>query len=305
MKLHTVKFLQHNLNQYILHLQSEKNVSHFTLDAYKTDLNQFIQFLEECEMDELSKITLRSYLGMLFKGGLKTATVNRKLASLRSFFKYLCQQERLESNPAQNLLFLKKEKRLPSFFNYETIAKAIESIETQTYEGMRDRFILELFYSTGIRLRELVGLNYEDLDLVNSLMKVTGKGSKQRLLPLGKNLIKVLKRYLELRQQHLASLKTSNEALFLTRKGKRISPRTVQNRVKHYLIAMSEKGQAYPHMLRHSFATHLLEEGADLMAVKELLGHSSLSTTQVYTHVNVERLKKIYEQAHPRAQKNK
>jgi integrase/recombinase XerC len=163
--------------------------------------------------------------------------------------------------------------------------------------------MLELFYATGIRLRELVGLNLEDVDFSNDLVKVTGKGSKQRLVPMGKVTAKTLKEYLKKRQAFLEAPNLSEKALFLNKKGNRMTARQVQTRVKKYLLLASDKDEAYPHILRHSFATHLLEEGADLLSVKELLGHASLSTTQVYTHLTAERLKKIYKQAHPRAEK--
>ncbi|MFQ5825228.1 MAG: tyrosine-type recombinase/integrase, partial [bacterium] len=183
------------------------------------------------------------------------------------------------------------------------ISTALELPDVSTFDGLRDKVILELFYATGMRLRELVGLNLEDIDFSNDLVKVTGKGSKQRLLPTGKVTARILKEYLRKRQAFLEALNLSESALFLNKKGHRMTARQVQTRVKKYLLSASDEDEAYPHILRHSFATHLLEEGADLLSVKELLGHSSLSTTQVYTHLTAERLKKIYKQAHPRAEK--
>ncbi|MFQ5772399.1 MAG: tyrosine recombinase XerC [bacterium] len=303
MKSLTVKLLAQYIDKYLLHLQLEKNASNFTLKAYKTDLYQFLDFLRENRNQEITKNALRSFLALLFKGGLKATTVNRKLACLRSFFKYLCVQEVIATNPAQALYFLKKEKKLPQYFSYETILKALKLIDTTSYEGLCDRALLEFFYSTGVRLRELVGLNLEDMDFANGVVKITGKGSKQRLIPVGLRALQIVQDYMKGRQNLLKSLAVSNEALFINQKGKRISPRVVQSRVKKYLMLASDKQEAYPHMLRHSFATHLLDEGADLLAVKELLGHASLSTTQIYTHLTAERLKKIYKQAHPRAQK--
>jgi tyrosine recombinase XerC len=298
-----VETVKGHIDDFLEHLRSEKNASNFTLKAYKTDLNQFVQFLEDTNTGEITKKSLRSFLALLFKGGLKATTVNRKLASLKSFFKFLCIQERLDTNPALNLFFLKTEKKLPFFLNYETIMQALELPDMNTFDGSRDRVILELFYGTGIRLRELVGLNLDDIDFLNGLVKVKGKGSKQRLVPLGKITAKFVKEYLETRKTFLFSLNKSEPAVFINQKGSRLSPRRVQNIVKKYLLLASDKNEASPHILRHSYATHLLEEGADLIAVKELLGHASLSTTQVYTHLTAERLKEVYKQAHPRAEK--
>ena len=299
----SAKTLQFHIINFLRHLRLEKNASRFTLSAYQLDLEQLLQFTEEHGLHEITRKSLRSFLASLSKKGLKASSINRKLTSLRSFFKYLCSQETLDSNPAATLLYLKKEKKLPSFFQFEVILKALSFPDTKNIEGLRDRVILEIFYSTGIRLRELVGINLEDVDLTNELLRVTGKGSKERLVPLGKSIIKIIKEYIEERAQYINSQDLSTAAFFLNKKGERISPGQVQYRVKKYLLLASDKQEAYPHMLRHSFATHLLDEGADLISVKELLGHSSLSTTQVYTHLTTERLKKVYKQAHPRAQK--
>lgn len=295
--------LTQNIDKFLKHLRSTKNASVFTLMSYKTDLYQFGKFLKETNSKEITRNSVRSFLALRFKDGLKATTVNRKLASLRSFFKFLSQNELIETNPALNLSFLKTEKKLPSLLTYETILKALELPDANTFEGLRDKVILELFYATGIRLRELVGLNLQDIDFSNELVQVTGKGSKQRLVPFGKVTARFLKEYIRKRQAFLCALGLPEKALFLNKKSERMTARQVQIRVIKYLLLASDKDEAYPHMLRHSFATHLLEEGADLLAVKELLGHSSLSTTQVYTHLTAERLKKIYKQAHPRAEK--
>ena len=303
MKSLRVDELHYYIDEFLQHLRNEKNASQFTLTSYETDLRQFAQYLADESYEEISKNSVRSFLAILSKGGLKATSVNRKLACLRTFFKFLCAREILDTNPAQPLFFLKKEKKLPSFFNYETIVKGIQTTNPDSIEGQLDRAILEFFYATGVRLRELVGVNLQDIDFVNEVVKVTGKGSRQRLVPMGKNLAKVLRGFLKTRQQHLAALGLSNEALFINKKGKRVLPQFVQSRIKHILLPVSEQQKAHPHMLRHSFATHLLDEGADLLSVKEMLGHASLSTTQVYTHLTPERLKAIYMQAHPRAKK--
>lgn len=303
MQLLRVDTAKEYIDKFLTHLRIEKNASDFTLKAYKSDLGQFVQFLEDTNTQKITKKSIRSFLALLFKGGLKSATVNRKLASLKSFFKFLCMRELVDCDPTLNLYFLKTDRRLPSFLEYETIMTALEFPDMNTFDGLRDRVILELFYGTGIRLRELVGLNLGDIDFLNGLVKVEGKGSKQRLVPLGKVTAKYVKKYINQREKFLVSLAKTSEALFLNQRGNRIPPRRVQSIVKKYLLLASDKNEAYPHILRHSFATHLLEEGADLLAVKELLGHSSLSTTQVYTHLTAERLKEVYKQAHPRAEK--
>ncbi|MFQ5707401.1 MAG: site-specific tyrosine recombinase/integron integrase [bacterium] len=303
-QLLTVKTLTVHIDDFLLFLRSEKNASDFTLKSYRTDLKQLAQFHHDSNLETVTKNSLRAFLAMLFKGGLKASTVNRKLACLRSFFKFLSIREICETNPALNLPFLKTERRLPAYLNFQEILQALHLPDADTFDGLRDRVVLELFYGTGIRLRELVNLNLADLDFLNGLLSVVGKGSKQRLVPVGKATCASLQRYLQQREALLRSKSLSNDALILSRKGQRMSPRQVQRKVKKYLRLASEKDGVSPHVLRHSFATHLLEEGADLLAVKELLGHASLSATQVYTHLTVERLKRIYNQAHPRAEKS-
>lgn len=299
----TAKEFSRHINSFLKYLESVKNASRFTLQSYATDLRKFEQFLEETQTREVSSKTIQSFLALLVHGGMKATTVNRKLACFRSFFKYLASMEIIPSNLAINLPFLKTEKKLPSFLTFETIMQALNSLDDATFQKKQIKVIIDLFYSSGMRLRELVGLNVQDLDFVNGQIKVTGKGNKERLIPMGKTITKVLKEFLNQRHDFLCSLNVTQSALFISKKGKRISPRQVQNMVKRALLNTTQSDEAHPHMLRHSFATHLLEEGADLMAVKELLGHASLSTTQVYTHLTAERLKKIYKQAHPRAEK--
>ncbi len=302
MKPLTVNVLHDTIDDFIEYLKFEKNASDFTLKSYRTDLKQLLEFLEETGTKEITRNSLRSFLALLSRGGLKAATVNRKLACFRAFFKYLCVQQVIDVNPSQTLYFLKKEKRLPSTVSYETISKACDNINKNNYDGFCHWLILEFLYSTGVRLRECVGLNLDDIDFANEVIKVTGKGAKERLVPMGKHLSKILREYLTVRKNLLSSIQATNDALFVNKRGKRISPRTVQVNIKKHLVAVSDKQQAYPHMLRHSFATHLLDEGSGLLAVKEMLGHSSLSTTQIYTHLTADRLKKIYKQAHPRAE---
>jgi len=297
----TAKNLPAHIAEFLRYLEHEVRVSEFTLTSYRIDLRQFHEFLTEQESNEISRRTLRAFLAHQSRKGARPATVNRKLACLRSFFRFLAAREIIETNPADTLFFLKKEKKLPAIFNYATILKAFEAIDQRTFEGYRDRMMLELFYASGIRLRELVNLDVSDIQFSSGLVKVTGKGSKERLVPFGRRVESLLKTYLSKRNEQKQAINFDHDALFITSKGKRITPQQVQTRMKKYFLPISNEEGASPHMLRHSFATHLLEEGADIMAVKELLGHSSLSTTQIYTHLTSEKLKKIYKQAHPRA----
>jgi integrase/recombinase XerC len=232
---------------------------------------------------------------------MKATTINRKLAAFRTFFRYLCLEGVLEMNPAETLLFLKHDKKLPVYLDFETIMRALQIPDVTTFDGLRDRTMLELFYGTGLRLRELIGLDLNDVELAQGFLRIMGKGRKQRIAPFGKEIAGWLGRYMQRRENYLRDTGANTSALFVAKEGQRITPRSVQRIVKHYLTLASGQSDASPHMLRHSFATHLLEEGADLMAVKELLGHASLATTQIYTHLSAERLKKIYDQAHPRA----
>ena len=288
------------LDNYLLSLKSERNYSPHTINAYATDLNQFNRFLEDKNLafDQINKSILRSFLAYLKQEDYKAKSINRKMASIRSFYKYIVKLNVLTKNPTTTLFSLKTEKNLPPNLSYQTILAALELPDEETFIGARDQAILELFYGTGIRLGELGTLTLDDIDFVNDLIRVKGKGSKERLVPLGKAAKNSLENYLNRRT--LINQKSIN-ALFLNKYGKIFSHRGIQKRVQKYLMLVSPSGKTSPHVLRHSFATHLLDEGADLLAVKELLGHSNLSTTQIYTHVSVEHLKKIYQQAHPRA----
>jgi integrase/recombinase XerC len=288
-------------------LQAEKNYSDFTISAYKLDLSQFIDFLEKNYQDNysienISKQHIRGFLSFLSANGLSRNSIGRKLAALRSFFHYLTRTGVLDSNPAQQIKTPKYKKKLPVFLSINEALAMLELPENDTPKGLRDRAILEIFYGTGIRLRELTNLDMRDVDFYSGLIRVLGKGGKERLVPLGPHASKSLKPYTKIRNHLLKNSKNPDfEALFLGDRGQRILPRQVQRRVTHYMSMISNATSLSPHVLRHTFATHLLDAGADLEAVKELLGHASLSTTQIYTHVSMEKLKKIYEQAHPRA----
>jgi len=297
-------------DKFFHYLRTERTYSTYTLIAYGIDLKQFYLFLDHnfglkhLSPIQITKHILRSYLGYLRKEDYLATSINRKIACLKSFFRYLYNQNLISANPTSGLFSLKTEKRIPRTLNYDIIKEALSLPDTDSPIGRRDQAIMELFYGTGIRLSELSNLKLNDIDFVNGLIKVTGKGSKQRLVPLGEMAIRSLKNYLEVRTEFLKKTIVKDvPTIFLNKHGKPLSRRSIQRRVAKYLQHVSANG-TNPHILRHSYATHLLDEGADLIAVKELLGHSSLSTTQMYTHVSTERLKTIYRQAHPRADRD-
>lgn len=297
------------VKKYREHLEIERNYSGHTVHAYEVDLVQFAEFLsgvskgKEPDIREVDHRTIRSYLGHLLESGLTKKSIARKLAAIRSFFSFLVRLDILKLNPARSISTPKLEKRLPSFLDEKSMAGLMEIPDRSTATGLRDRAILELLYSTGMRLGELVQLNLGDIDFGGETVKIHGKGGKERIVPLGRKAHTALSEYLGKRQELLTekTLNDDRKAVFLTIHGRRIYPKAVHLLVSSAIQRVSEVEQKSPHVIRHTFATHLLDRGADLRAVKELLGHESLSTTQIYTHVTVERLKKVYSQAHPKA----
>ena len=286
----------------------ERNYSENTVKAYNSDLAQFQQFLskqldqQKVSIREINRLAIRHFLGILHMEGYNSRSILRKLTAIRSFCRYLCREGLLEVNPATHLMPMRWEKRLPTFLDVAQAAKVMELPDANTALGLRDRALLELLYSTGIRLMELVSLNLSALDLLGEVIRVRGKGKKERILPLGSKALEALAAYLPRRKELLGKGdRYSSNGLFLNYKGGRISGRSVRRIVNHYLEQVSQEEHLSPHILRHTFATHMLDAGADLRAVKELLGHASLSSTQIYTHVTVEKLRKTYDQAHPRA----
>jgi len=293
------------IHAFIRYLSAVKQYAEHTTKAYTNDLMQLHESVcahtdQSMTISSITKEDLQFYLSGLIQHGMAKRTVARKLAAFRAFFKYCVQSGWIEQDPSVALAFPKLEKPLPVFLTEKEVFKAIETIKTDTRQGMRDRTILELFYGTGMRLSELIQLNLKDLNFHDGTVRVTGKGSKDRILPIGQYCIRTLRQYLAKRAEF--NPESSEPALFLNHSGKRLSARSVQNIVKRWLAGVSEKVQLSPHVLRHTFATHLLDRGADLRAVKDLLGHESLSTTQVYTHLTVDRLRRIYKQAFPRAE---
>lgn len=289
--------MQRYIEKFIRYLEVEKNYSVHTVLNYRLDLEDFGKFLAGNELGKVDYLTLRKYLALLKEKQLGTRTVGRRLSCLRSFFKFLIREGLLKSNPILMLSSPKLEKRLPSFLTEQEASKLIESAfakDEKDERGLRDRAILETFYSTGVRISELAGLNIEDVDFIGGIAKVMGKGKKERMAPIGDAAIATIRKYLEKR-------KRESTALFLNKSGKRISVRGIRGIVKKYILKAGIKQGVSAHTFRHSFATHLLNRGADLRTVQELLGHANLSTTQIYTHLTTEKLKSVYDKAHPRA----
>ncbi len=291
-----------SITQFLNHLSRQRRLSNHTCAAYNTDLDQFAAFLHGRQVDRVEQIdrnAVRDFLGFLHNKGFGRRSVARKLAAVRTFLSYLCNVGDLAQNPALDVRPPRQDKILPVHLDVDEVARAMSLPSPNTVLGLRDRAILELFYSAGIRLRELAGLKIEAVDLADKLVRVVGKGNKERLVPFGEPARVALVAYL-MRREELISEQTDRRHLFLARSGRPLSPSGIQGRVARYLGKSTGRSLS-PHALRHAYATHLLDAGADLNAVRELLGHASLSTTQVYTHVSVERLKRAYRQAHPRA----
>jgi tyrosine recombinase XerC len=292
------------IRQFLEYLEVERNYSSNTITSYETDLTALLNFLRSegiTDVRDIHKETLRAFLGNLLDKGFSNRSAARKIATLRSFFKYLRRQKLVDGNPALVLITPRTDKHLPTFLDEQTAAALMNAPDKTAANGKRDAAILELFYSTGIRLSELIGLNISDLQPHERVIKVFGKGRKQRILPVGEKALHAIDEYLKTRDDLYKKTSSVAVPLFLTTGGKRMYPQAVGLLVGKYIRQVSEVEKQSPHVLRHSFATHLLNRGADLRAVKELLGHESLSTTQVYTHVSAVRMKKVYESAHPKA----
>lgn len=301
----------HNLiEQFLEHLRYERNVSAHTLRNYSSDLEQFLQFLtaddkrKAPEISEIDHLTIREWLASLHSAKRTKASIARKLAALRTFFQFLVREGLLELNPAKLVATPKLEKKLPKHLSIEEAIRFIESPDLETELGKRDRAMLELLYATGVRVAELTTLNLADVDFRNQLVRVTGKRRKQRIVPFGDPASAAIRSYLDVRDKFLLSApvsKRDEEALFLNYQGTRITTRSVGRMVEKYIRLCAGMHNISPHALRHSFATHLLDSGADLRDIQELLGHARLSTTQVYTHVSMEKLIEVYDKAHPKA----
>jgi integrase/recombinase XerC len=297
------------ITEFLTHLEKERGQSPHTVKAYRRDLHAFTEFCDrhyggQWSWERVDRLGLRGFLGELQRRGLAKRSAARSLSAVRSFYRYLQVHHGVQNPAARAARVPKLDKRLPTYLDREHTTRLFDWAEARAADDefgpTRDLAILELFYSTGIRLSELSGMNLEDLDLLSDQAKVRGKGRKERIVPVGSRAVLVLRRYLHLRDVVAEHRGADRRAVFLSRRGKRLAPRSIQ-RIVHALFDGVGGDGLRVHSLRHSFATHMLDAGADLRAVQELLGHASLSTTQVYTHTSVERLKKVYQQAHPRA----
>src|SRR4051794_21679445 len=294
---------------YLLHLEKEKGSSPHTVKAYRRDLEAFVEFCDRhyggsWSWAAVDRLGLRGFLGELQRRGLAKRTAARSLSAVRSFYRYLQVHHDVPNAVARAARVPRIDKRLPTYLDREQTERLFAWAESRAagdeYKPTRDLAILELFYSTGIRLSELSGMNLDDLDLLSDQAKVRGKGRKERIVPVGSRAVLALRRYLNLREAVVPRSGGDRRAVFVSRRGRRLTPRAIQRTVHRLFDGVGGDGLRV-HSLRHTFATHMLDAGADLRAVQELLGHASLSTTQIYTHTSVERLKKVYNQAHPRA----
>ncbi|KAF0157745.1 MAG: integrase/recombinase XerC [Syntrophaceae bacterium] len=294
-------------------LDVERNVSKHTRRAYLTDIEEFSEFLTSQENRSAHKKildvqteTMRAYLAYLYGRKLKKVSINRKISSLRAFYKYLLREGIIKSNPAQSVQTPKMEKYMPTFLSVDEALELLNASKANnSASGLRDQAMLELFYSSGLRLAELAGLNTEDINFNAALVKLRGKGKKERIVPVGGPALDAMQKYLSathtLRKENSVDL--VNGGLFLNERGKRITTRSIARIVDAATVKSGIGRKISPHALRHSFATHLLAAGADLRSIQEMLGHESLSTTQKYTAVNINRLMEVYDKAHPRAKR--
>lgn len=295
---------------FLTYLKVQKNASPHTLNSYRQDLEQFTSFYhrqyaeELIDFHQINTQIIRHYLADLQTGSYQRRSIARKIAALRSFCRYLCQWEYLEQNPFVGIKTPKLEKLLPTFLHPREVELLLTAPDGGTVFGMRDRAILETLYATGVRVSELVGLNLDNLELDYGCMRVYGKGRKERIVLIGSAGIKALRVYFTAARPELLSRnrkKAAEKAVFLNKAGSRLTDRSIRRIVDNYIGQVSLEKSVSPHTLRHSFATHLLNNGADLRSVQELLGHVNLSTTQLYTHLTKEKLRSIYSKAHPRA----
>jgi integrase/recombinase XerC len=292
--------------RFLRYLRAERNVSAHTLDAYASDLAQFGEFLaaDELEWQQTDRYLLRRYVVHLQASGAARASIARKLACLRSFFRYAQREAEVVRNPAQHVLTPRRGERLPNALSIHEMASLLAAPDVTTAVGLRDRAILEVLYAAGLRVSELVALDFNGIDWGRAEARIWGKGNKERIVVLGELAILALKIYIEHARPELAGQKSSG-ALFIHRRGGRLSDRSVRMLVSDYAQRAGITRAVSPHTLRHTFATHLLDGGADLRVVQELLGHADLATTQIYTHISQQQARRIYLAAHPRAQQTK
>jgi len=315
------------IQEFFSYIKYEKHFSEHTLKCYGTDLQQYVEFLDgeqaglsvkqsyesggsagtalalevRAEILSVTAATIREFLVVLHNKNYSRATIARKLATLRSFYKFLVRRGYLQSSPVSVIRTPKQEKRLPKFMEVEQVEALLKAPDQSTLLGLRDLAMMEVMYSTGVRVSELVGLDIVDVDFDEAVLHVRGKGRRERLTPVGQRALEVIKQYLAKRNQPQPGQSVDQEALFINKSGQRLSTRSVRRKLDKYLAAANLDPSISPHTLRHTFATHMLNRGADLRSVQELLGHRSLSTTQIYTHLTTGRLKEVYDKAHPRS----
>ncbi|MBK9315577.1 MAG: tyrosine recombinase XerC [Acidobacteria bacterium] len=305
--------MQKFIDDFLKHLRYERNASEHTLRNYASDLMQFYDHVappgengnrRNVDIHSIDNLTIREYMSALYEKKKKKSSIHRKIAALRTFFRFLCREGILEVNPAKLVASPRIERKLPNHLTIEQMVQFIETPETESVLGKRDRAIMELLYASGIRVSELVGLNMTDIDFTNMTVRVKGKGRKVRIVPFGEHARKAIQSYLSVRGELLIEAdqeKVDPMAVFLNYQGTRITTRSVGRMVDKYVKICSEVHHISPHSLRHSFATHLLDAGADLRTIQELLGHARLSTTQQYTHVSLDKLMEVYDKSHPKA----
>lgn len=292
------------LPAFLDHLRDERRLSPHTITAYRRDLERLERWMTArgaADWPALDSHAIRAYAAALHRGGLSPRSIQRALSSARTFFEWLIREGELAANPGVDVASPKQRRRLPATLDPDRVARLLE-IRGDEPETVRDRAMLELFYSSGLRLAEAVSLDVRDVDRRGSMLRITGKGAKTRLVPIGRHARKALDEWLRRRGELAAPAET---ALFVGRRGTRIGPRTVQKRIDYWAKRQGLDTGVHPHMLRHSFASHLLESSGDLRAVQELLGHADVSTTQIYTHLDFQHLARIYDQTHPRAKKKR
>jgi integrase/recombinase XerC len=293
-----------SLKLFVEYLQIEKNYSEYTIEHYQHDIREFLMFMSEQVIDGLVNVQysdVRLYLTKLYEKKLARKTVSRKISSMRSFYKFLVREEHVEDNPFSLVSIPKSEKRLPDFFYETELEELFKTCDVSTPLGQRNKALLELLYATGIRVSECCQIKLTELDLFLSTVLVHGKGKKQRYVPFGSFAHESLEQYIQNGRKELMAGKPAHDVLFVNFRGGPLTPRGVRTILDSIIQQSSLNGKIHPHMLRHTFATHLLSNGADMRSVQELLGHQDLSSTQVYTHVTKEFLRKTYMSSHPRA----
>lgn len=293
------------VTDFIHYLQYEKRLSQHTVIAYQTDLEQFTSFCSDSfsitDIQEIESVIIRSWIMTLIEEQISTRSINRKLSTLKSYFNYHIRLGNITKSPINQISSPKISKRLPEFVSQEDMETLFSSdLFEDTYEGWRDRAIIELFYFTGMRLSELINIKRTDIDFWENSVKIMGKRSKERIVPIGPTVRDVLKKHIDLSDEKWGEV-NKKSYIFVTPKNTKMYPKAIYNIVRKYLDMITTIDKRSPHVIRHTFATHLLNNGADINVIKEILGHSSLAATQIYTHNSIEKLKSIYKQAHPRA----